>query len=229
MKIAAGNTADAGKPPAGEPSDEATGPDAKPAITMEMVNEALAKAQSDTMAKLGRELKALREAVGGVKPATATSTGDSTATTETPTERTLRERLAEVEGRNKRQQLGAVRLSLREALVKAGADTQLAELAVPSILEGEGEQFKAAENRFGTYDVGYGDGVSLGEWAKNFMASDIGKRITSPTSAAALGLPNSTTRKAGHGKREIRRSELSRLTVADEKDLTSGHAILVEE
>lgn len=189
-------------------------------VTVEDLEKVVTKLNSDIRAELGRELKGLREAVGsaGSKPPP-----DAHATTETPTEKTLRDRIASLEEREARQQNGAVRLSLRDALVQAGASPTLAEMAVPAIMESEGAQFRAVPNRLGGYDVAFGEGLAIAAWTSNFMASDRGKSLIAPTAAPGLGLPGgSRASGSSSGKRQVPRSMISKLTVEDEKDLQSG-------
>lgn len=222
MKIAAG----VNPPPAGQPAAEAAESAAQPkAITMEDLQAVIAKVHSDIKADLGRDLKSLREAVGAAKDPAAPATGGDSATSETPTERTLRERITSLEGREALLQQGAIRSSLKTALVKAGADQELAELAVLQALESEGTQFKAVLNKVGGYDVAYGDGLGIGQWAQNFMASDLGKRITAPFNAPALGLPNGSGSRSAPGKRQVPKSQLASV---DTKDLISGQVEIVE-
>lgn len=217
--------AGANTPPEGSPSGDAAGADATPkTITTQDLEALLVKVRSDLKAEFGRELKSLRDTVGAAKaPVSSPAVADHTAV-ETPTEKTLRERLAALEGREALQKSGAVRLSLREALVKAGADSQLADLAVPSVLESEGSQFAANLNRSGGYDVSYGDGLAIGQWAQNFMASDLGKRITAPTAAAGLGLP-SGSHHANPNRRQVPKSQVVNLSA---EDLRSGNIEIVD-
>ena len=222
MKMPAGGEA---TPPDGSPSEEAAGADATPkAITMEALEAIITKVRSDVKADFGRELKSLRDAVGAAKAPASPSKGAEESAVETPTEKTLRERLTALEGREALQKSGAVRMALREALVKAGADVQLSDLAVPMVLESEGSQFAASPNRVGGYDVSYGDGLTIGQWAQNFMASDLGKRITAPSEAAGLGLPAGTSRSAPT-KRQVPKSMVATLSDAD---LRSGNIEIVD-
>lgn len=207
------------KPPpaSSDPADKAAEPAAELDKRLsEMLEKATSKINSDLRADFGRELKALKEAVGAVKPKSADLPEDS------QTEKTLRERLTVLEERENKQRQNATRLAIRENLIKAGADPELAQMAVLQVLENEGQQFVVKEGKFGGYEVSFGDSA-VSDWAKNFMASDTGKRIASSVSTPNLGLPGSApTPKA---KRSIPKSQLKTLS---KEELDSGNIEIVD-
>ena len=207
-------------PVAGEPPPEAAdkGAELEKRIA-ESVTSVASKINSDLRADLGRELKVIKELIGaGAKKDPAVSP------TETPTEKTLRDRLAALEEREGRQRQNAIRLSIRDSLVKGGADPELAEMAVPSILEGEGEGFITKESKFGGYEVAYGE-ATVSDWAKNFMTSDRGKRLAASMPAPSLGLPGSTPSAAARKTRQVPKSQLKALTM---DELNSGNIEIVD-
>lgn len=202
-------------------------PAAEPAVDLEkkvsdMLAAQISKINSDLRADLGRELKAIKEAVGAGKPKEKEASPAQEHPGESQTEKTLRERLASLEEREGRQRQNAVRLAIRDNLVRAGADTALAELAVPAILEGEGGQFATKEGKFGGYEVSFGE-ASVSDWAKNFMTSDMGKRLAAATAVPSANLPGSVP--GSKARRQVPRSQLK--TVSDE-DLKNGAIEIVD-
>lgn len=194
----------------GEPGAEAS---AEPkAVTVDLLEAVTAKLQNDLRASLGRELKALREELQPKPPASS----------ETPTDRTLKERLAAFEERDRKHQTKAVRLAIREALQKAGADSALAEVAVPAILEQEGDRFTVKENRMGDYEAVYQEG-SLADWAKLFMQGDLGKRLVVGSAAPNMSLPSGSAGAVGR-----RRVPLSQVRGLSNDELNSGKIEIVD-
>ena len=206
-------------PVAGEPPTDAAdkGVELEKRIS-ESVTSVATKINSDLRADLGRELKALKELIG------ASSKKEAAISPETPTEKTLRDRLAALEEREGRQRQNAIRLSIRDSLVKGGADPELAEMAVPSILEGEGEGFLTKESKFGGYEVAYGE-ATVSDWAKNFMTSDRGKRLAASMPAPSLGLPGATPSATARKMRQVPKSQLKSLSM---DELNSGNIEIVD-
>ena len=210
----------------GEPASNTTGDAADPAyVTQEALTDLLSKITSDIKSDLGRQIKALQQKAtseGEGKPATQDKPkAAEKSSSSSSTEQTLRERLARLEENEAKQHKKAMRVGLRDALVRAGADPTLAELSVPALIEMEGANLSVNETSFGDLAVSYqGDGVDA--WAKVFMEGDMGKRLLSPTSAPKLNLPGENSQ--GTPVREVPFSQAR--SVSDE-DLRSGRVRLV--
>jgi hypothetical protein len=147
----------------------------------------LDKYNSDLRAEIGRlktELSSAR-----TKPPASTKEGDD----ETPAGKTLRERLVQLEERDTNQRKKALRSAIRDALRANGADPELAEMAVPAILESEAERFVVADTKFGDFTVKYGES-EVADWAKAHLQSPAGKRLLAARSAPSVDMPSGSPR-----------------------------------
>ena len=221
VNLVAGNGAPAAN---GEPSSESTGEGAAPAfVTEEALKGVLEKFNNDLRTHYGREMKSLKEALaasGDSKPSDSGGKPDPS-----PSDQTLKQKMAAMEEREAKQRLKALRFSLRDALVKQGADPRLAELAVPALLEAEQDRFTVGENTFGDFVVTYGEDT-VDTWANVFMSGEDGKRMKGSASAPSLDLPRGNgDNAAGRGMKEVPYSQLSSLST---EELDSGRIIAVD-
>ena len=137
----------------------------------------------------------------------------------------MRDRLANLEVREKSRQSGSVRSTIFGELVKAGADPIIAESMIPGILEREGERFIAKENKLGGFDVRFGED-SVTDWAKVFMSSDLGKKVAVATKVPSAAFPEGGSSGASlQGKRLVPKSQIDRLT---DEDYKAGNIVFVD-
>jgi len=185
-----------------------------------VTREELEKLNSDLRAEIGR----LKPGAPAPKKGNAGEESGSRADEDnSPIGKTLRERLAQLEEREENQKKKAIRLSIRDALKQKGADPALAEIAVASILENEGERFAVTETKFGDYQVKYGES-DVADWAKAFLSSPSGKRLISATAAPSVDMPHGDGTRLAAGVRLVPGSLAH--TVSDE-DLRSGKVAIV--
>lgn len=191
------------------PANPAEGAEASAPITM----AALEKFNSDIRAELGRKTKALEDMLA---KATTTPKAEEAAT-ENQVAQTLKARIERFEAKESRQQEKAVRMSIRQALVDAGADSELAAMVVPAVLEGERKNIMVEETQFGDYAIKYGDGsATLNDWAKSYLGTDTGKRLMARRSAHSTGgnMPAGSP-SIRPGMREVPTSQAKFLTDAE--------------
>jgi len=214
--IAAGMT-----PPAEADPVEPAGDAAPLFVTKADLEVMMGKVTSDFKAEIGRLRKTVKPEP--VKAADSEPEGDPAEGDKQSWHKTVTNKLQEVERREGIAQKGARRSQIRAALVAAGADPELADLAVPAILEGDGGSFKIALNeQTGEYAASYQDGT-LADWSKAYLLTPQGKRIVAPKAVPSLsGVPGRPADSSG--RRQVPASQASALT---HEELYSGNVEIV--
>lgn len=213
--------------PVNDGSQDGAQADAPAPVTKNELEALQSKLNNDFKAQLGRLQKEMTEALSSLKPASKPepdSDASDSSTRNSPTlsqqVKALQEEIAKAKGKEERLKSAAARSALRDALVKGGADADLADVAIDSILTKYGKHVQVSENDLGGYSVQVDEGAgasSVADWVGLYLQTDIGKKLMPPKRVPDARLPGGS---APSG--DVIRVTRAQMAKMDAKTLRSG-------
>jgi hypothetical protein len=199
-------------------------------VTSEQLNQAMEKISGDVKAMLGRVPHLVQEQMQTAQPkqqeAPKQATGSDATSIDPKAEvaRLLKEEREALASDRQQIERQRIRGSLEQELINNGANPQAVKLATDSLMMRNDGKLAIESNELGESSVRfradeYSEGVSVGDFVRNFLTSDEGASVVQPkVSPSVRGIPNGSGKIVG----EVIKMTRQEASTADPKVLLSG-------
>jgi len=185
--------------------------------------EDLEKINSDLRAQLGRVSKLVQDLANQKKEADSDATENSNGEkVNDQAQKDLAAMATEMKGlleTHRKVKESALRNHVHRALVDAGADTDLARLAIPEVLQRYGEQMKVEDDELGGFRVVQNDAAVMApnDLIGVFLATNEGKKLIPPKRNPNAGAMKTGSEGMFANQVSITQKEFSKLSPAEQK------------